>query len=72
VDKCCEALVRKHQETFASPYNEPNPALFGDGPENTYWQMSHGAGGGCEQVDDWMTSSRVSDVNELWERAAHD
>jgi hypothetical protein len=71
VDKCYEALAHKHSETFAWAYNEPNPALFGDGPENTYWEMCHGAGGGSEQVDEWMTSPRA-DVNRLWERAACD
>ena len=76
VDKCYEALVRKHGETFNYAYDVPHPALFGDGPANTYWEMAHGAGGGCESVDDWMTRARWTDVgknvNELWERAAHD
>ena len=86
VDKCREALARKHQETFDYAYSEPHPALFGDGPANTLWEMSHGAGGGVEQVADWMvedspwecvpgTNMRVKGsrhVNVLWERAAHD
>ena len=85
-DKCYDALRNKHAETFAHPYEEPNPALFGDGPENTFWEMAHGAGGGCEQVADWMvkdspweevpgTKMKVKgcrEVNTLWERAAHD
>lgn len=86
VDKCREAIEKKHRETFSQPYIEPHPALFGDGPDNTYWEMSHGAGGGCEQVEDWMVKDSrweqvpgsqwkfkgSGDVNALWARAAHD
>ena len=86
VDKHYDALARKHGETFSNAYEVPHPALFGDGPENTFWEMAHGAGGGCEHVMDWMvtdspweqvpgTSWKVKGdrhVNVLWERAAHD
>lgn len=71
IDKHYDALELKHRETFRYAYNSPHPALFGDGPLNTYWEMAHGAGGGCESVDDWMTGSKT-DVNKLWDRAAHD
>lgn len=67
-DKSHWLLEKKHGETFTNPYDEPNPALFGDGPENTYWEMVHGHGGGCETVSKWT----YSDANYLWERAAHD
>lgn len=40
VDKCYEALKKKHQETFSDPYNTPSPALFGDGPNNTFWETA--------------------------------
>jgi hypothetical protein len=70
-DKCYEALAEKHRVTFGNAYQAPNPALFGDGPGNTYWEMVHGAGGGCEQVADWMTHAKLG-VSALWERAAHD
>lgn len=84
-DKHREALGRKHEETFSNPYETPHPALFGDGPNNTYWEMVHGAGGGVESVSDWMVKDspweqgqagfrfkRDRYVNSLWERAAHD
>jgi hypothetical protein len=61
-------LAEKHQKTFACPYDEPHPALFGDGPANTYWEMCHGAGGGCETAERWTRY----DARQLWERAAHD
>ena len=70
-DKCHMALAEKHQTTFGNPYQNPNPALFGDGPENTYWEMVHGAGGGSENVSDWMTNAGAG-VSVLWERAAHE
>ena len=70
VDKGYQALERKHRETFDYAYNVPHPALFGDGPSNSYWEMAHGAGGGIEQVSDWMTAPSGQDVGELWERAA--
>jgi hypothetical protein len=35
-------------------YTEPHPALFGDGPENTFWQKAHGAGGGVEAIAQWV------------------
>lgn len=37
-------------------------AAFGNSPSVTYWEMSHGAGGGVETVDNWVTEN----VNELW------
>ena len=67
-DKHYYALSEKHQQTFDFPYQEPHAALFGDGPANTYWEMSHGAGGGCETAERWTQH----DAKQLWERAAHD
>jgi len=40
-------------------------AAFGTSPRATTWQMSHGAGGGTEAVDDW-----VDHADTLWSRAA--
>jgi hypothetical protein len=67
-DKHYDVLKMKHAETFAYAYFEPNPALFGDGPDNTFWEMSHGAGGGEETVHNWTGE----DANQLWKRAARD
>ncbi len=39
-------------------------ALFGTNPHATKWEMSHGAGGGIEQVINW-----VDNANELWDIA---
>jgi hypothetical protein len=57
----------KHQDLFDTDdmYCEPVPALFGDGPKNTHWQMAHGAGGGYASVGGWYG-------DELWGRAAHE
>jgi len=69
-EKTHEALTRKHGELFDAHfmYSSPHPALFGDGPRNTHWQMSHGAGGGCETAQNWTQQ----DANYLWERAAYE
>lgn len=40
-------------------------AAFGGNPDVTYWQISHGAGGGSEQMD-W----RVHNARQLWDEAA--
>ncbi len=68
-EKTLEALAAKQMDLWDIDfiYSVPSPALFGDGPENTFWQMSHGAGGGVESVGTW-----VPDARELWERAAHE
>lgn len=39
-------------------------AAFGLNPDITQWEMAHGAGGGHEDVGNW-----VGDANELWIRA---
>lgn len=69
-EKNHDALVTKHEELWDAGfmYTAPHPALFGDGPDNTHWQMPHGAGGGYETAVNWTKTS----ANELWERAAHD
>lgn len=69
-EKTHEALARKHEDLFDIHfmYSEPHPALFGDGPKNTHWQMAHGAGGGDESADNWTKW----DAEKLWELADHD
>jgi len=67
-DKAHYYLAEKHRQTFEYAYEEPNPALFGDGPANTYWEMCHGCGGGCYTAEGWTRQ----DAKTLWERAAHD
>jgi len=39
-------------------------ALFGSSPQTTIWEMSHGAGGGIENVNSW-----VNDGDKLWKQA---
>lgn len=59
----CEKL---HGELFSvdEMYNSPHPAIFGENPGCTYWQMAHGAGGGEESIEQW-----VPDWKALWTRA---
>ncbi len=47
-EKTHEALITKHYDLWDVHYmyRNPHPALFGDGPENTHWQMAWGSGGG--------------------------
>lgn len=40
-------------------------ALFGNTPKATSWQMSHGAGGGSEDVSNWCSAA-----GSLWRQAA--
>lgn len=42
-------------------------AAFGINPDVTYWQMSHGAGGGVDCVKQWISA----DVNQLWNAAGN-
>jgi hypothetical protein len=69
VERTRDALAKSHSKKFSADqtYTEPHPALFGDGPENTFWQMAHGAGGGVEAVAQW-----VPNASAIWEKAAHD
>lgn len=39
-------------------------AAFGTSPAATIWEMSHGSGGGTEEVNSW-----VADANFLWAKA---
>lgn len=40
-------------------------AIFGRSPEATFWQMSHGDGGGIDTVTSW-----VDNASSLWSKAA--
>lgn len=68
-EKTHDALERKHEDLYDVHvmYAKPHPALFGDGPENTHWQMVHGHGGGPETVSVWAGNAK-----ELWRRAANE
>lgn len=68
-EKTHEALVKKHNDLWDIDfmYSNPHPALFGDGPENTHWQMAWGDGGGCYTV-----AGRLGGAQELWGRASHE
>lgn len=39
-------------------------AAFGNNPDVTYWEMSHGAGGGVYHVNEW-----VHNADDLWKQA---
>ncbi len=41
-------------------------AAFGINPDVTYWQMSHGAGGGEENIRNWTPTN----AHQLWKQAA--
>lgn len=59
-------LRKRFSELFTMDevYGTPTPAIFGVDPEQTYWQMSHGAGGGDFDLAFW-----VSDWKTLWRQA---
>lgn len=40
-------------------------AAFGNSPDVTYWEMGHGAGGGVEQIDNWVRG----DIKQMWNEA---
>jgi hypothetical protein len=66
-EKTHEALVRRHTDLYDIDFMyESTPALFGDGPDNTHWQMAHGSGGG-----DYSLGYR-NGMTALWDRAAHE
>lgn len=69
IERSLEALVKSHGTKFSTEriWTEPHPALFGDGLANTYWVMSHGAGGGSESVRQW-----IPEAAKFWQRAAHE
>jgi hypothetical protein len=50
--------------TFEQRIGVDGGAAFGLGPSVTQWEISHGSGGGIEDVE-----FRVSNANELWARA---
>jgi hypothetical protein len=68
-EKTHEALIAKHKDLWGvdDMYSNPHPALFGNGPKNTHWQMSWGGGGGYYSLAQYGRH-----MEELWERAAHD
>lgn len=68
-EKTHDALASKHRELWDVHYafSSAAPALFGDGPKNTFWQMTWGSGGGDYSLDHYGPG-----MTELWERAAHD
>lgn len=40
-------------------------AAFGANPRTTYWEMTHGHGGGCESVPCWF----LGDIDSTWDMA---
>ena len=64
-----DSLIKKHDSLWDIDYmySNPHPALFGEGPENTHWQMAWGAGGGYYSVAQYG-----GHMEKLWERSAHD
>ena len=53
-------VYNSHQQCVADA-----GALFGNSPQTSEWQMSHGAGGGIDHVQTW-----VDDANQLWAKAS--
>lgn len=51
-------------EKNAPTISEDGSAAFGINPTATHWEISHGAGGGVEDVH-----FRVENANDLWEKA---
>jgi hypothetical protein len=43
-------------------------AAFGANPHVTYWEMAHGAGGGVENICEWIRG----DVDALWAEAGNE
>lgn len=42
-------------------------AAFGVDPSVTWWEMSHGAGGGVETIENWV----FGDIQKLWSQAGN-
>jgi hypothetical protein len=42
-------------------------AAFGINPSVTFWEMSHGAGGGCVSIENWVHS----DIEAIWKQAGN-
>ena len=42
-------------------------AWFGNDPSVTYWEMSHGSGGGVESIRDWV----MGDIEAMWKQACN-
>jgi hypothetical protein len=61
-----EYFEKLHGELFDTEevWSTPSPAIFGSSPEDTYWEMVHGNGGGTESIEQW-----VPDWKTLWTRA---
>lgn len=58
------ALAHPYHVQDDSGYQADAGALFGNSPMVTYWEMSHGAGGGADNVPFW-----VSNADQLWSEA---
>ncbi|WP_202602934.1 hypothetical protein [Pseudomonas protegens] len=58
------ALEYRYHVQDESGYRADAGALFGNSPMVTHWEMSHGAGGGVENVPSW-----VSNFAQLWSEA---
>jgi hypothetical protein len=75
-EKTRDALEAKHDDLWGVHYmySNPHPALFGDGPDNTHWQMTWGSGGGSYSLGGYCGhyGPHHLTMQELWERAAHD
>ena len=65
---CALQLVRKHNDLYDIHFMYSEcPALFGEGPQNTHWQMVHGDGGGYASLSYWGEG-----MTELWERVSRE
>ena|SRR5271157_5477562 len=52
-EKTHDALALKHSALWDvhRAYESPQPALFGDGPENTHWAMTWGMATGAHWIE---------------------
>ena len=58
-------LEDEYERLYSEAYlwTEPHPALFGEGPRNTRWDMVHGSGGGFFfRLSEWLMNA-----DKLWE-----
>ena len=60
-----DILVHEEKTAYAIPAD--SSAAFGNSPDVTYWEMTHGAGGGEECLLNWIQPS----YSRLWKQAGN-
>lgn len=59
-------FARRPELPDVDPWSIPSPAIFGQRPDVTRWIMTHGAGGGVEDIKRW-----VKNADKLWKEASN-